>query len=143
MMKRIAIGFVLPLIGTILMTSCSKDKESIERTWAALKNAEKKFIDAYNKNSKEKRDEETRKLNDPTRKKPVVKDPLFNNYPEISPTKPDYNPDIINESIHNEPVRENLPPITEALDEEVERDFSFAIDEEDLEVSKEFEPNVK
>lgn len=32
MVKRIAIGFVLPLIGAILMTSCSKDKESIERT---------------------------------------------------------------------------------------------------------------
>ena len=110
---------------------------------AALKNAEKKFIDAYNKNSREKRDEETRKLNDPNRKKPVVKDPLFNNYPEISPTKPDYNPDIINESIHNEPMRENLPSITEALDEDVERDFSQIIDEKDLEVSKEFEPNVK
>ena len=99
---------------------------------AALKNAEKKFIDAYNKNSRKKRDEETRKLNDPNHKKPVVKDPLFNNYPEISPTKPDYNPDIINESIHNEPMRESLPPITEVLEEDVERDFSQIIDEDDL-----------
>ena len=110
---------------------------------AALKNAEKKFIDAYNKNSREKRDEETRKLNDPNHKKPVVKDPLFNNYPEISPTKPDYNPDIINESIHNESVRENLPSITEALDEDGERDFSQIIDEHELDKSKEFDPNVK
>ena len=117
--------------------------KSDPRYQTALKTAEKKFIDAYNKNSRDKREEEKEKMNDPTRKKPVAKDPLFNNYPEISPVKPDYNPDIINESNHNEPMRENLPPITEALEEDVERDFSQIIDEHELDKSKEFEPNVK
>lgn len=110
---------------------------------AALKTAEKKFIDAYNKNSREKLDEETRKLNDPNRKKPVVKDPLYNTCPEISAANPDSELDVLNESLYNDSEKVRLTSLFKDLEEDKDFEFSEPIDEEELDKSKEFEPNVK
>ena len=113
---------------------------------ATMKTAEKNFITAYNQHSlktREKEMESERKAQQEGKNNAVAKNKFLNAFPEITNAIPDSELDIVNQSIYNDTEKVRLTTIMEDLKEDEEYEFSVAIDEEDLEMSKEFESKVK
>lgn len=113
---------------------------------ATMKTAEKNFITAYNQYSlktREKEMENERKAQQEGKDNAVAKNKFLNAFPEITNAIPDSDLDALNQSIYNDTEKVRLTSIVEDLKEDEEYEFSFAIDEDDLDASKEFEPNVK
>lgn len=113
---------------------------------ATMKTAEKNFITAYNQYSlktREKEKESERKAQQKGKDNAVAKNKFLNAFPEITNAIPDSDLDVLNQSIYNDTEKVRLTSIMEDLKEDEEYEFSFAIDEDDLDASKEFEPNVK
>ena len=113
---------------------------------ATMKKAEKDFITAYNQHSlktREKELENERKAQQKGKGETVAKNKFLNAFPEISNVIPDSEHDELNQSIYNDPEKVRLTSIMEDLQEDEEYEFSEAIDENELDKSKEFESNVK
>ena len=110
----------------------------------SIKDAEKKFIDTYNKNSQEKRAAENEKQK--KSEKPVQRNKLYQGFPEVSNAADDRARDEnINEPVNNnnnDLVREALPTIIEELEEDKDIEVSSPIIPED-DNAKEMNVNIK
>lgn len=134
------IGFKIP---NKYVSNAQRDEEQENIKLSAkyqesMRNAEKKFIDAYNKNSEKTRaEEEKRKQEYPN--EPEKKDMMFNTYPEISNV---VDENELNRSINNDPEKERITSLLKDIQEDKEYDME-ALFEEDLDKSVDFELNAK
>ena len=85
-----------------------------------FRNVEKKFVDAYNKRSKEIRDKEAQ---DMLEKKNVTKDKFINAYPEVSNVEDPQIFEDLDKSLNHDADREQIVGILNSLEEDTYFNF--------------------
>ena len=105
-----------------------------------MKDAEKKFIDTYNKASEEKRASEEELIK--SGKKDVSREMMFQAFPKVSNAENENEFENPDQSINNN-NRERLPSISLDLEDNKKIDFSELVIHEELDKSKSADVNIK